>query len=217
MTVTFGADANPAPNLVQGFTTGIDWKDVKIVNNVLIGTQPGNNAGTSGPPFDDSTGFFINPYGQAWPQDQDVVCDCVITDTGTAGPTFRELAVRLRSACTPHINSGYECGWRCTQDGSQYAGITRWNGPLNDFTTVVDATSVVGIINGYQIRATAIGTVLTMYQRANSSLSWSVVCTHDTAGDTPHFLAGAPGVSTWIRGTTDASKAGFSQAVVLAS
>lgn len=223
MTVTFGANANPAPNLVQGATVGIDWTDVKIVSNVLMGTQPGNNAGTSGPPYDDSAGLFIHPTGRVWPADQDVTCDCVITDTGTAGPTYRELAVRLRSAIGPHVNSGYELGWRCTQDGSQYAGVTRWNGPLNDFTTIKNAAILPGLLNGYQIRGAIVGTVINMYQRANSGLGWTTILTHDLTSApeqgtiAPIFLSGGPGVSTWIRGTTDASKAGMSAVVVLAS
>lgn len=230
MAVTFGADANPAPNLVQGAADGIDWTNLKIVNHVLMGTQAGNNAGTSGPPYDDGAGLFINPNGQPWPPDQDVIATCVITDVGTSGPTYREVEIRLRSAIGPHVNSGYEVNFRCTQDGSQYAEIVRWNSALNSYLLLKEAVSPPGIINGYQVRATMIGSVIAAYQRANAGAGWTTVATYDTATgndggtgsnpggpDTIRFTTGAPGVGTWIRGNTDASKAGFSDALVKAA
>lgn len=223
LTMTFGANADPAPNLVQGGAVGLDWQNLKIVSNTLVGTQTGNNAGTSGPPYDDSTGLFIHPTGKVWPADQDVYATTVITDTNTAGPTYRELEIRLRSAIGPHINSGYECLWRCTQNGDQYMQIVRWNGTLNSFDVMKDAVAPPGILSGYQIRAAIVGTVITCYQRANSSLSWSTVVTHDltsspvTGTIAPIFTAGAPGLGTWIRGNTDASKACFSDAFAVAA
>lgn len=220
MLITFGADENPisqSGRWICGKTLGSSWQDLKILNNRLYGTQAGNNAGTTGGPYDDATGLIVHPSGKAWPADQDVIGTVGISDTGTAGPTYRELEIRLRSSLVAGICAGYELLWRCTQDGSQYMQIVRWNGARDSFDVLKDAVSPAGILTGYQIRGNITGTLITAYQRANSGLGWTTVTTYDTANDSPRFKSGAPGAGTWIRGNTDASKHWFESLLVTAA
>jgi hypothetical protein len=56
--------------------------------------------------------------------------------------------------------------YRVTSDGSQYIGIVRWNGALNDFSYLTRescTTGGPGLHNGVAVMATAIGSTLTSY------------------------------------------------------
>jgi hypothetical protein len=78
------------------------------------------------------------------------------------GQINEEVELRLRSTISPHVNTGYEVLFRCSHDGSQYAEIVRWNGPLGNFT-YVNRTSGPGIRNGDVVKATIVGNVITSY------------------------------------------------------
>ena len=50
---------------------------------------------------------------------------------------FYEVEIRLRVTIGPHNITGYEFNYSMGNDaasGHLYAGVVRWNGPLNNFT-----------------------------------------------------------------------------------
>jgi len=106
-----------------------------------------------------------------------------------------EVELRLRTTITEHHITGYEFLYRVTADGSQYLGIVRWNGPLNDFTSLTDEScskTGPGLRNGDSVMATAIGTTLTLY------INGKPYC---QANDR-RFMNGSPGIGFWNWGGT---------------
>src|SRR6267378_1853080 len=77
----------------------------------------------------------------------------------------QEVELRLRSSLSAHSCTGYEIGWRVSPNRVAYMGITRWNGKLGDFTTLVTHYGAkFGVSNGDVIEASAIGDVISAYK-----------------------------------------------------
>lgn len=183
----------------NGAVHATDWKDVRVSGGLLFGTN--HNPNPSGAPYDDSTGLVQG----SWNADQEVIGTVFTQNQVTTSGFNQEVEIRLRSKLVTGVNSGYECLWRCTTGGSQYAQIVRWNGALNDFTLLTSAASPPGLQTGNQVRATIVGTTIRMYQRADAGSAWTELA--NTTDST--WATGLPGVGFWNRQTGAAANSDF--------
>ena len=108
-----------------------------------------------------------------------------------ANPTFEEVELRLRTTVTKHSITGYEINFRCTTDASRYVQIVRWNGPLGNFT-YVSTTSGPGIRDGDVIKASIVGSTITVY--INNKLVLQ--------GTDHRYTSGNPGIGFFLQGAT---------------
>lgn len=133
-----------------GKTVGLDWGNVS--------TSPGYAIGTAGPKrFADSVALLTGTWGP----DQTVE-EVVRKVAIRRGP---EVSIRLRSSLGPHQCSGYEISNSLLNDDTAYLIIVRWNGPLADFSYLVDAHGKqYGVATGDVVKATIVGNVITAYK-----------------------------------------------------
>jgi len=135
----------------NGGAVGLDWGDVQTVAGLAFGTVV-----SGGPPFSDSTAVLTG----AWASNQ--LARATVHTINQNSAIFEEVQLRLRTTIKPRRITGYEFYFRCTADGTRHVQIVRWNGPLNDFTYLNDASGP-GLHDGDVITATAIGNTLTGY------------------------------------------------------
>ena len=103
-----------------------------------------------------------------------------------------ELEIRLNVTIAAHSITGYECTFSVKNDGSQYAGFGRWNGPFGNFTALGTlATGITPLANGDTISCQNVGGVITMYHNGTAI---------NTATDTT-YTAGSPGIGTDLDGS----------------
>src|SRR6266403_2991251 len=141
------------PMWINGGTVGIDWSNVQTVKGHASGTQvnPDNY------PYNDSTAIVSGSWGSDQSAQATVVAGNVWHNS------VEEVELRLRTTITAHNITGYEFDFRVASPGG-YAPIVRWNGPLNNFTTIAQENSNYhGIKTGDVIMATAVGNVLSAY------------------------------------------------------
>ena len=137
-------------NWINGKATGLDWADIRSTSGLAFGTESGSGG------YDDSTAVLSGSWGPNQTNQSTV-------HTVNQNPNiFEEVELRLRTSISAHSITGYEINFRCTADGSQYAQIVRWNGPLSDFT-LLDSRAGPGLRNGDVIKATIVGNVITAY------------------------------------------------------
>jgi hypothetical protein len=178
---------------INGLDAGLQWSNVQVLGGPdhVTGTTVNNP-----PPYNDSTAALTG----TWPQDQ-TVCGVVYNAGFTATTPHHEIELRLNTAITANMITGYEFNLSVSSDGSQYAQIVRWNGPVNNFTPLASAQSPPGLHNGDTVFASRIGGTLTLTQNGNV-----LVTTSDST-----YLAGSPGVGFWNRGSIgDYASFGFS-------
>ncbi len=135
---------------IGGRTVGLDWGNVS--------TTPGYAMGTAGPKrFADSVALLTG----AWGPNQ--TAEAVVRKVAIRrGP---EVSIRLRSSLGPHQCSGYEISNSLIDDDTAYLIIVRWNGPLADFSYLVDAHGKqYGVTTGDVVKATMVGNVITAYK-----------------------------------------------------
>ena len=126
-TTTFSLAENPISeggNWINGKAVGLDWSDVRTVNGMAVGLQPG----TSG--TDDATALLTGTWGP----NQTVTA--TVHTTNPSSSYFEEVELRLRSTLSAHRCTGYEVLFGLRNDSSAYVSIVRWNGPFNDWTTL---------------------------------------------------------------------------------
>ena len=138
-------------NWINGGTVGLDWGNVQTSPGLAFGTVV-----SGGPPYNDSTAVLAG----TWAPNQ--MAQATVRTVNQNSTIFEEVQIRLRTTVTSHSITGYEFYFQCTADGSRHAQIVRWNGPLNNFTLLDDATGP-GLHNGDLIAATAVGDTLTSY------------------------------------------------------
>ena len=101
----------------------------------------------------------MRPAG-SWGPDQ------TIKATVLGGNTYNateEVELRLRTTIAPHSITGYELDLRNYPAGG-YAAIVRWNGPLNNFTTLAtDNSAYHGIKTGDTLTGTISGKLISIY------------------------------------------------------
>jgi hypothetical protein len=77
---------------------------------------------------------------------------------------FQEAELRLRSAISAHVNTGYEISFKMSQTSGAYLIIVRWNGALGNFTYLLNNTGTkFRIKNGDVMSAKIVGNVITAY------------------------------------------------------
>lgn len=146
----------------QGCTTGLDWGCIQTFGGVasesgVQATYPTN--------LNNSTAVLIG----TWTSNQQAAGTIYVGSLGKLHDF--EVELRLRTTITTHSITGYE--FTCSVSaatGAQYLGIARWDGALNNFTSIGSGTTGVGCANGDVIKVTAIGSTLTMYK--NGTQVW---------------------------------------------
>jgi hypothetical protein len=182
-TTTFPLTENPISEnnvWINGGVTGLDWRNVRTTPGLAFGTQTGS-AG-----FDDSIAILPGTWGQ----DQTVTATVHSVNQQT-GSIFEEVELLLHFQINAHSARGYEVNFRCTHDGTQYTQVVRWNGPLGNFTRL-DSRAGPGISNGDTVKATIVGSLITVY--INNVAIFSV---NDTT-----WTDGNPGMGFFLQGAT---------------
>jgi len=156
---------------LNGKTDGIDWADVITKKGRAYGSvtrmavaerriEQGNldpSAEGSAPEgdYDDPTAVLTG----AWGTNQHAK-GTVFSKNPTA-EYYQEVELRLRSAISPHVCTGYEVFWRCLKTDEGYAEIVRWNGKVGDFTSLQKLIGPqYGVKDGDVVEATIRGNVL---------------------------------------------------------
>ena len=167
-------------NWINGGTAGLDWTNVQTTPGLAFATESGSGG------YDDSTAVLAG----TWNADQ--MAQAVVHSVKQkANPTFEEVELRLRTTVTKHSITGYEINFRCTTDASRYVQIVRWNGPLGNFT-YVSTTSGPGIRDGDVIKASIVGSTITVY--INNKLVLQ--------GTDHRYTRGNPGIGFFLQGAT---------------
>lgn len=154
---------------VGGKTVGLDWGNVS--------TTPGYAIGVAGPrSFADSVALLSGD----WPINQSVET----TVDRRKVSHYPEVSLRLRSSLAKHNCDGYEISFSLKDEDAAYLIIVRWNGPLADFTYLVNAHgNQYAVKTGDVVKATIIGNEIKAYK--NGALM-------GTARDNK-YIHGAPG------------------------
>lgn len=135
---------------ISGKTVGVDWG--------YVSTTPGYAVGTAGPErFADSVALLTGNWGPT--QTAEAVVRKVSIRRGP------EVSLRLRSSLSAHNCSGYEISNSLISGNTAYLIIVRWNGPLADFTYLLDAHGKqYGVTTGDVVKSTITGNVITAYK-----------------------------------------------------
>ena len=152
-TTSFPLKENPISEggrWMGGKAVGIDWGD--------ISTTPGLAIGHAGPKrFADATALLKGNWGPTQTAEAGVYSKAVYR--------YPEVSLRLRSSLSPHRCTGYEISNSLRKGKSAYLIIVRWNGPLADFTYLVqDGGAKYGVTTGDVVKATIVGNVITAYK-----------------------------------------------------
>ena len=178
----FQATENPlseSGKWINGGTAGLDWANVQTTPGLAFGTNV-----SGAPPFNDSTAVLTG----AWGSNQ--MAQATVYTVNQTRTLAEEVELRLRTTITAHSITGYEFDYRVTSDGSQYINIVRWNGALNNFTYLTHDPCTVcgpGLHNGDSIKATAVGSTLTLYINGVN-----YVQVNDRM-----YMGGSPGIGFW--------------------
>jgi len=135
---------------IGGKTVGLDWGNVS--------TTPGYAIGHAGPrQFADSVALLTGD----WPANQSVE---EVVDRRKVS-RYPEVSIRLRSSLAKHNCDGYEISFSLRDDNTAYLIIVRWNGPLANFTYLVNAPGKqYGVKTGDVIKATVVGNEIKAYK-----------------------------------------------------
>jgi hypothetical protein len=177
-TTNFSLTENPISegrNWINGGTTGLDWSDVQTTSGLAFGTESGSGG------YDDSTAVVSG----SWKPDQ--MAQATVHTVNQSSSIFEEVELRLRTTITAHSLTGYEINFRCTSDGSQYVQIVRWNGPFGSFS-YVNANAGPGLHNGDVVKATIIGSTITVYINGSKVVQ----------GTDGTFTSGSPGIGFFL-------------------
>jgi hypothetical protein len=138
---------------INGKTDGVDWNDVSTTPGLAIGHQPGNEQ------YTDATALLTG----VWRANQTAQATVFV---GTTYPgDYPEVELRLRSTISAHVNTGYEIAFSaCGHVAHAYLIIVRWNGPVKNFTYLLQLEGQqYGLVNGDVIKATIVGNTITAY------------------------------------------------------
>lgn len=135
---------------IGGKTVGLDWGDVS--------STPGYATGVAGTArFADSVALLTGD----WPANQSV--ELVVDKRKVKGGP--EASIRLRSSLSKHNCDGYEISYSLIDDDTAYLIIVRWNGPLADFTYLVNAHGKqYSVKTGDVVKATIVGNEIKTYK-----------------------------------------------------
>lgn len=135
-----------------GKTVGLDWGNVS--------TKPGYASGVAGPKrFADSVALLTGD----WPANQSV--EAVVDKRKVKEKQYPEVSMRLRSTLAKHNCDGYEISYSLRDDDTAYLIIVRWNGPIADFTYLVNAHGKqYAVKTGDVVKATIVGNEIKTYK-----------------------------------------------------
>lgn len=136
-----------------GGAMGLDWTDVSTHDGVAIGNQVGAS-------YTDATAILEGP----WAPDQ--MASATVHAAGAPGDAcYPEVELRLRSAISPHSNTGYEVGFKVSRTSAAYLIVVRWNGALGDFTYLTKLNGArFGVGDGDVVSARMVGPVIVAYK-----------------------------------------------------
>jgi hypothetical protein len=181
---------------LNGKKDGIDWADVLVKNGLAYGSvtrmavaerrvEQGNLDPSSGEgavpegDYDDPTAVLTGEWGK------NQHAKATVFSKNPTAEYFQEVEIRLRSAISPHLCTGYEVFFRCLKTEEGYAEIVRWNGKAGDFTSLKKLSGPqYGVKDGDVIEATIHGDVLRGYINGVEVIS--------AADDV--FTTGSPGI-----------------------
>jgi hypothetical protein len=181
---------------INGKRHGIDWADVITKNGLAYGAvtrmavaerrveqgnldPSGGEGGAAEGDYDDPTAVLAG----AWGPNQHA--KGVVFSRRPTNEYFQEVEIRLRSAISPHVCTGYEVFWRCLKTDDGYAEIVRWNGKVGDFTSLNKLVGPqYGVEHGDVVEATIRGNVLKGFINGVEVIS----ATDDV------FASGSPGI-----------------------
>ena len=138
-------------NWINGQTDGLDWHDMSTTPGLAIGHQSGSS-------YTDGTALLTGTWGP------NQTVEAVVHAINPKDSCYQEVEMRLRSALTPHSCTGYEISFKATKTSGAYLIIVRWNGPVGDFTYLVNTSGAqYGVTEGDVVKATIVGNVITAY------------------------------------------------------
>jgi len=189
---TFPQTENPISeggSWTNGGATGLGWANVQTTSGLSFGTGP-VNAGTY--LYADPTAVLKG----AWTQDQQV--QATVKVSGAYGrPCCKEVELRIRTTITRNSITGYELNCSVVP-AVPYLYLVRWNGPLNNFTYVVNNATTC--VDGDILKLTAVGNAFTVYKNGVQVLQ----------GTDATFKKGFPGVGFYNNVDTNWSGFGLS-------
>jgi hypothetical protein len=153
-TTTFPLTENPISeqgNWISGQAVGLDWHDVSTTPGLAIGHQSGSS-------YTDGTALLTGVWGPTQ------TVEAVVHTVNPKESCYQEVEMRLRSTLTAHSCAGYEISFKATKSSSAYLIIVRWNGPVGNFTYLLNVSGTqYGIGEGDTVKATIAGNVITAY------------------------------------------------------
>lgn len=154
-TTTFPATEGPISEggrWITGGTVGLDWTDISTRPGRAIGHQVGGH-------YTDATAVLTG----SWGPNQHVAAATFSADP--RDECFQEVELRLRSAVSAHVNSGYEISYKVSHSSDAYLIVVRWNGGLGDFTYLLRRVGAqYGVKDGDVVSASIVGNVITAYK-----------------------------------------------------
>ena len=158
----------------SGLATGLEWTDVQTTTNQAYSTRTSNVE----PPYADSMADI------QWGSFGANQSACVIAYINTAESPDAEIEIRLNMTITANNATGYEFNWSVSASNS-YQNISRWNGPLNNFTLLSSLSGAGGVNNGDLLCASNFNGTLVMSRNG--------VIDNSTSDTT--YTNGSPGVA----------------------
>jgi hypothetical protein len=133
-----------------GKMIGFDWGD--------ISTAPEYAFGHAGPKaYADSVALLTGE----WPSNQSV--EVVVEKRAVF--RYPEVSIRLRSSLAMHNCDGYEISYSLKDGDAAYLIIVRWNGPLADFTYLLNVQGKqYAVKTGDVVKATVVGNEIKTYK-----------------------------------------------------
>ena len=162
---------------INGKMAGLDWANVRTTPGLAFGTE------TDKAKYDDSTAILAGTWGA------NQMAQAQVHTVNQDSRIYEEVELRLRTTISAHSITGYEINLRCTTDGTQYAQIVRWNGPLGNFTLLANVKGP-GLHDGDTVKATIVGSMITAYINGAQ-----VVQAVDST-----YATGSPGMGFYIEG-----------------
>ena len=185
----FNLTENPLNELgvwTNGAAVGLNWHNVQTASGHAY-----SSAIIGG--YDDAvahlSGFAANQYAQG----------VVYREVGYNPGSNHEVELLLRFEITANNARGYEVLWG--KDGN--VGFVRWNGPLGDYSPILDI-NIPGMgvaVDGDVMRAEITGNIITLY--LNGIFKYSVDVTSVPG---PVWTTGQPGVGFWPTGSASIEK-----------
>lgn len=154
-TTTFPLTESPISeggHWVNGGAAGLDWTNVSTTPGLAIGHQVGAS-------YTDATAILTGTWGP----NQRVAA--AVHTASQKDACYQEVELRLRSAISASVNTGYEISYKLSQSADAYLIIVRWNGALGNFTYLSRQSGAqYGAKDGDVVSASMVGNVITAYK-----------------------------------------------------